>query len=74
MKLGYMDQATSSETSYLGNMESLPMSSKEWEIACILVTKFHIELVIDSGLEFRLNPIMKDLVINKRVVKKKRTK
>jgi hypothetical protein len=74
MKLGYMDQATSSETGYSGNVASLPTSSKEWEIARILATKFHTEPVIDSGLEVRLNPIMKDLVINRRAVKKKWTK
>jgi hypothetical protein len=65
MKLGYMDQPTSSETGYSGNMESLPMSSKEREIACILATMFHTKPIIDSGLEVRLNPIMKDLVINR---------
>jgi hypothetical protein len=64
MKLGYMDQATSSEIGYSCNVASLPTSSKEREIACILATKFHIEPVIDSGLEVRLNPIIKDLVIN----------
>jgi hypothetical protein len=74
MKLGYMDQATSSETDYSGNVASLPTSSKEREIAHILATKFHIEPVIDSRLEFKLNPIMKDLVINRLAVKKKRTK
>ena len=74
MKLGYMDQATSSENGYSGNVASLLMSSKEWAIACVLATKFHTEPVIDSRLEVRINPILKDMVINRRVVKKKRTK
>jgi hypothetical protein len=54
--------------------QDLPTSSKEWAIACILATKFHTEPVIDSRLEVRINPILKDMVINRRVVKKKRTK
>jgi hypothetical protein len=74
MKLGYMDQATSSETCYSSNMASLPTSSKERAIACILVTKFHTKPVIDFRLEVRLDSIMKDMVINRRAIKKKRTK
>jgi hypothetical protein len=74
MKLGDMDQATSSEIGYSCNVASLPTSSKEWAIACILATKFHTEPVIDSGLDVRLNLIMKDLVINRQAVKNKLTK
>jgi hypothetical protein len=54
--------------------QDLPTSSKEWAIACILATNFHTEPVIDSRFEVGINPILKDLVINRRVVKTKRTK
>jgi hypothetical protein len=74
MKLGYMDQAITGETNHSGNMEDLPMSGKEKAIACILETKFHIEPATYSGSEVKQNPIMKDLIINRRVVKKKWTK
>jgi hypothetical protein len=67
----YMDKAISNETGYSGNMEDFPTSKKEKVIAQILVTKFHTEPVTDSKLEVRLNPLMKDLVINRRTVKKK---
>ena len=60
-----MDKAISSETGHSGNMEYLPMSKKERVIACILVTKFHTEPATDSKLEVRINPVMRDLVINK---------
>ena len=62
-KLGYMDKTISSETGHL------PMSNKERVIARILMTKFHTEPTTESGLEVRLNPIMRDLVINKRAEK-----
>jgi hypothetical protein len=74
MKLGYMDQATSIEIGYSGNVTSLPTSSKERAITRILATMFHTKLVIDFELEVRLNPIMKDLVINRQAIKKKHTK
>jgi hypothetical protein len=69
-----MDQAISGETSHSGNMEDLPTSRKKREIVCILETKFHIELATDSGLELKINPIMRDLIINMRDVKKKWSK
>ena len=47
---------------------------KEKVVTQILVTNFHIEPVIDSILEVRLNPIMRDLVINRPAAKKKRCK
>ena len=65
MKLGYMDQAISGETGHSGNMADLPTSRKEREIAHILVTKFHTQLATDSGLEVKINPFMRDLVINR---------
>ena len=73
-KLGYMDKAISNETGHSGNMEDLPTSKKERVMARILVTKFHIEPAIDSGLEVRLNPIMRDQVINRQAIKKKQSK
>jgi hypothetical protein len=69
-----MDKAISSKTGHSGNMADLPTSKKERVIAHILATKFHTEPATDSKLEVRLNPIMRDLVINRRVVKKKRSK
>jgi hypothetical protein len=69
-----MDKAISSETGYSGNMVDFPTSKKEKVIAHILATKFHTEPVTDSKLEVRLNPIMRDLVINRRAVKKKWSK
>jgi hypothetical protein len=55
-------------------MAGLPTSNKEREIACILATKFHTEPSTDSELKVRINPITRDLIINRRVVKKKRSK
>jgi hypothetical protein len=66
-----MDKATSSETGYLGNMVYLPMGKEDRVIVHKITTKFHTEPVTDSKLEVRLNPLMKDLVINRRTVKKK---
>jgi hypothetical protein len=69
-----MDKAISSKTGHSGNMADLPTSKKERVIVHILATKFHTEPATDSKLEVRLNPIMRDVVINRRVVKKKRSK
>jgi len=73
-ELGHMDKAISNETGYSSNMKDFPASKKEKVVAHILATKFHMEPVVDSKSEVRLNPIMRDLVINNRVVKKKRSK
>jgi hypothetical protein len=70
----YMDKAKSRETGYSGNMLDFLMNKKERVLAHILATKFHTKPVIDSRLEVRLNPTMKDLVINRSVTKKKRSK
>jgi hypothetical protein len=69
-----MDKAISSETGSSGNMVDFPTSKKERIIVHILATKFHTEPATDSKLEVRLNPIMRDLVINRGVVKKKQSK
>jgi hypothetical protein len=69
-----MDKAKSSETGYLRNMLEFLASKEERVLAHILETKFHIEPAIDSRLEARLNPTIKDLVINKPATKKKRRK
>jgi hypothetical protein len=69
-----MDKAKSSEIGYSSNMLGFPVNKEERVLAHILATKFHTELAIDSRLEFRLNPTMKDLVINRPTAKKKRSK
>jgi hypothetical protein len=69
-----MDPIKSNETGYSCNMLNFPASMKEKVVAQILVTKFHIVPVTDSRLEIRLNPIMRDLVINRPTAKKKRIK
>jgi hypothetical protein len=73
MILEYMDeanQAISSQIGHSSNMAGLSTGKMEREIACILETKFHTEPTIDPGLEVRINPIMKDLIINMPAVKK----
>jgi hypothetical protein len=69
-----MDKSKSSETGYSSNMLDFPASKEERVLAYILATKFHIEPAIDSRLEARVNPTIKDLVINKPATKKKRRK
>ena len=66
-----MDPVKSNETSYSGNMLNFPASMKEKVVSQRLATKFHIVPVSDSRLERRLNPIMRDLVINRPAMKKK---
>jgi hypothetical protein len=66
-----MDKAKSSETGYSGNMLDFPANKEERVLAHILATKFHTELAIDSWLEVRLNPTMKDLVINSQPLRRK---
>jgi hypothetical protein len=68
------NQAISSQTGHSSNMAGLSTGKMEREIARILATKFHMEPAIDPGLEVRLNPIMKDLIINRPAVKKKWSK
>jgi hypothetical protein len=72
--LRYMDKVKSSETGYSSNMLGFPAKKEERILAHILATNFHTEPNIDSQLETRLNPTIKDLVINRPVVKKKRSK
>jgi hypothetical protein len=69
-----MDKAKSSETGYSRNMLGFPANKEERILAYILETKFHTEPAIDSRLEFKLNPTIKYLVINKSTAKKKRSK
>jgi len=68
-----MDKAISSEMGYSNNMKDFPASKKERVVVRILVTKFLMESVADSKSEVRLNPIMRDLVINSGAIKKKCT-
>jgi hypothetical protein len=69
-----MDKAKSSETGYLSNMLGFPVNKEERVLAHILATKFHTEPIIDSRLEVKMNPTIKDLVINRPVAKNKRSK
>jgi hypothetical protein len=62
-----MDKAKSSETGYSSNMLGFPANKEERVLAHLLETKFHTEPVIDSRLEVRMNPIIKDLIINRPV-------
>jgi hypothetical protein len=69
-----MDKAKSSETGYSSNMLGFCANKEERVLVHLLETKFHIELIIEFRLEVRLNPTIKDLVINRLVTKKKRSK
>jgi hypothetical protein len=69
-----MDKAKLSETGYSGNMLEFPTNKEERVLTHILATKFHTDMAIDSHLEVKLNPTMKDLVINRPAAKKKRSK
>ena len=68
-----MDKAKSSETGYSSNMLGF-LANEERVPAHLLENKFHTELVIESWLEVRLNPTIKDLVINRPAINKKRSK
>jgi hypothetical protein len=69
-----MDKAKSSETGYSSNMLGFPANKEERVLVHIIETKFHTESAIDSWLEVKLNPTIKDLVINRSAAKKKRSK
>jgi hypothetical protein len=69
-----MDKDKSSETGYSSNMLEFPANKEERVLAHILATKFHTKPAIDSQLEVKMNPTMKDLVINRPAAKKKRNK
>jgi hypothetical protein len=69
-----MDKSKSSETGYSSSMLGFPTNKEERVFAHLQATKFHTELVIESRLEFKLNPTIKDLVINMPSTKKKRCK
>ena len=66
-----MDKSKLSETGYSSNMLGFPANKEERVLTHLLATKFHTELVIDSRSEVRLNPTIKDLVINRPTAKKK---
>jgi hypothetical protein len=84
VKLEDMDKANqmiSSETRFSNNMASLSTSKEERLIAQILATKFHTDPATEPESEVRLNPVMRDLIINghvdglyKRAVKKRWSK
>jgi hypothetical protein len=69
-----MDKAKSSETGYSSNMLSFRANKEERVLVHLLETKFHTKMVIDSRLEVKMNPIIKDLVINRPNTRKKRSK
>jgi hypothetical protein len=59
-----VNRTVSSTTGFSTNVSSLPISEKERWVAQILATKFHTELETESESGVRLNPVMRDLVIN----------
>jgi hypothetical protein len=68
-KLGNMDKADRvafSEPGFSMNMTNSSLKKKEKLVARILATKFHTKPAGEPGAdkEVRLNPIMKDLIIN----------
>jgi hypothetical protein len=85
-KLGKIDkehQVASSEPRLSTNMKNSSLKKKEKLVVWILATKFHTNPTEEPKVdkEFRLNPIMKDLMINgyidehhTRAVKRKRRK
>jgi hypothetical protein len=58
------DQTISSVTGFSSNMASLSTNKKERSIAQILATKFHTDPATEPELKVRLNPVMRDLIIN----------
>jgi hypothetical protein len=77
------DQGVPSELGYSNNMTNLSVKKKENLVTRILAMKFHTKPSKEPGAdkEVKLNPIMKDLIINGyidephlRVVKRKRSK
>jgi hypothetical protein len=77
------DPTNSSKPRYSNNMTNLLVKKKEKLVARILATKFHTKPVEEPRTykEVRLNPIIKDLIINKyeyenhmQDVKRKRSK
>jgi hypothetical protein len=60
------DPTAFNKPGYSNNLTKLSMKKKEKLVARILATKFHTEPADEpgSGEGIRLNPIMKDLIIN----------
>jgi hypothetical protein len=57
-------QTVSGATRFSTNVPSKSISKKERWVLQILATKFHTELATKIELGFKLNPVMRDLVIN----------
>jgi len=84
VRLEDMDKSNrivSSTDGFSTNMVSLSMSKRETLVAQILATKFQTNPVTEPELGVRLNPVMREIIINgqaneiyKQVVKKKHTK
>jgi hypothetical protein len=77
------DQVVPNEPGFSTNMTNLSLKKKEKLVARILAMKFHTKSVEEPEMdkEVRLNPIMKDLIINgyadehhTQVVKRKQSK
>jgi hypothetical protein len=82
-KMDTTDQVASSEPGFSTNMTNSSLKKREKLVARILATKFYTKPSGEPGAdeEVRLNPIMKDLIINgytgehhTRAVKRKQSK
>jgi len=65
-KIDKSGQVASSELGFSTNMKNSSLKKKEKLVAWILATEFHTKLAeeLEEDKEIRLNPIMKDLIIN----------
>ena len=75
------NQIVSSITGFSTNMASLSMSKRATLVAQILATKFQTNPMTEPELRVRLNPVMREIIINgqedaiyKQAVKKKQSK
>jgi hypothetical protein len=82
-KMDKTDQVVPNELGFSTNITNSSLKNKEKLVAQMLETKFHTKYneETETNKEFRLNPIMKDLIINRyadkhhmQVVKRKRSK
>jgi hypothetical protein len=63
------NQIVSSTIGFSTNMSSLSINKGERLVAQILATKFHTKPVTEPGSGIILNPVMRDLIINKHMEK-----
>jgi hypothetical protein len=57
-------QTVSGTTGFSTNVPGLSISKKERWVTQILATKFHTEPATETESGVRLNPVMRDLIIN----------